>query len=109
MFYNFRLEEDKNLLAREYDRMPKPHVLEKQIEQLEYQNRELMKEISQRQSEIIDMQTMIEEKNISLEARKREYRELTNNVENLKSDYVQINMEPNQIMKENSKISNEHQ
>lgn len=87
--------------------MPKPHELERQIEQLKLQNNDLSREISQRQEEINDLKQTINERNSLMELKKKEHKELLETVENRKNDYVQINMLPNQIIKESDKISSE--
>ena len=70
------LEDDKHLLDREYARMPKPHELERRIEQLKIQNTELSKEISQRQEEITDLKQTIRDKNSLLDLKRKEYKEI---------------------------------
>ncbi|CAF0929077.1 unnamed protein product [Brachionus calyciflorus] len=99
------LEEDKQLLDREYARMPKPQELERQIEELKLQNSELSKEILQRQEEIDDIKQTIREKNMFMDQKKKEYRDLLDKVENLKDDYVKENLLPSQYMKEFDKFS----
>lgn len=101
------LEEDKQLLDREYARMPKPHELERQIEQLKFQNNELSKEIMLRQEEINDLLQTIREKNLLMETKSKEYRDLLDKEENLKDQYVKENLLPNQYMKEYDKFSME--
>ncbi len=105
--YYLRLEDDKQLLDREYARMPKPHELERRIEQLKLQNQEFSREISQRKDEINELKLTIQEKKQHFEQEKKNYKELQETVENYKNDYVQINIMPNQIMKESDKISTE--
>jgi uncharacterized coiled-coil DUF342 family protein len=87
--------------------MPKPHELERRIEQLKLQNNEFSREISQRQEEINELRQTIMEKNLQLDLKRKEYKELLENVENCKNEYVMANMEPNQIAKECDKISME--
>lgn len=94
-------------MDREYARMPKPHELERRIEQLKLQNNEFSREISQRQEEINELRQTIMEKNLQLDLKRKEYKELLENVENCKNEYVMANMEPNQIAKECDKISME--
>lgn len=95
------------MLDREYSRMPKPHELERRIEQLSLQNNELSREISQRHEEIKELRQTINDKNLFVDQKRREYKELLEAVENSKNDYVQVNMLPNQISKEFDKLSNE--
>jgi predicted nucleic acid-binding Zn-ribbon protein len=102
-----RLEEDKNLLEREYARMPKPHELERRIDQLKQQNNELSREITQRQEEINELKRTIYDKAAEMDHKKKEYRDLLESVENHKNDYVQANLQPHQIAKEIDKISTE--
>ena len=94
------LEDDKNILKREYTRMPKPQELERRIEQLRAQNNERSKELTQRQEEIKDLNQTIMDKNNLIEIRKRELKEALEVVENYKNDYVQVNTLPMQISKE---------
>ncbi len=94
------LEDDKNILKREYTRMPKPQELERRIEQLRAQNNEISKELTQRQEEIKDLNQTIMDKNNLIEIRKRELKEALEVVENYKNDYVQVNTLPMQISKE---------
>ena len=85
--------------------MPKPHDLERRIEQLKLQNGELSREIAQRQGDISDIKQSIRDKNLQLDLKRKEFKELLEKVENAKNEYVMKNMEPNQIMKECDKIS----
>ncbi|RNA21673.1 coiled-coil domain-containing protein [Brachionus plicatilis] len=101
------LEEDKQLLDREYARMPKPHELERQIEELKLQNSDLSKEIMLRQEEINDLVQTIRDKNLLMEHRTKEYRDLLDKEESLKDEYVKENSMPNQYMKEYDKFSTE--
>lgn len=101
------LEEDKQLLDREYARMPKPHELERQIEELKIQNSELSKEIMLRQEEINDLKQTIRDKNMLMEHKNKEYRDLLDKEENLKDEYVKENLLPNQYMKEYDRFSSE--
>lgn len=101
------LEDDKMLLEREYKRMPKPQELEKEMERLKKDNQELLREITQRKAEINDLKMTLSEKSSYYEGQKKEYRELLDTVESFKNDYVQVNLIPNQVMKECDKISTE--
>lgn len=101
------LEDDKEMLDREYARMPKPQELEREIEHLKNTNSELSREITLRKAEISDLKLTIGEKNAYYETQKREYRELLDMVEARKNDYVQVNLLPNQLMKECDKIATE--
>ena len=96
----FSLEDDKNLLKREYSRMPKPAELERRIEQLKAQNDEISREITVRQEEIKELNQTILDKTGQIETRKRELKEALDAVENFKNDYVQVNSLPMQISKE---------
>lgn len=101
------LAEDKNILDREYTRMPKPHELEQRIEILTHQNMELSREINQRKEEINDLKQLIYDKNTQLESKRKEYKDLIESVENHKNDYVQANAQPHQIAKEIDKVLTE--
>ena len=95
------------LLEREYGRMPKPHELDRRIEHLRMQNGELSREIVQRQVDISELKQTIRERNLLLELKRKEFKELIEKVENSKNEYVLKNAEPNQIAKECDKIGNE--
>lgn len=101
------LEDDKNILKREYNRMPKPQELERRIEQLKAQNNEISKEITQRQEEIKELNQTIADKNGAIETRKKELKEALEAVEGYKSDYVQVNTLPMQISKECDRLLHE--
>lgn len=94
-------------MEREYARMPKPHELERQIEQLKHQNKELTREIAQRQEEIIGLKKSIEVKNVEVDQKKKELNELLESVEDHKNEYVNVNLQPYQIAKEIDKLSTE--
>jgi cell division protein FtsB len=98
------LEEDKQILDREYARMPKPHELEQQIKQLKAQNQELYVEIHQRQEEIHNIKQSVNEKNVVLEQKRKDLKELVDSIENYKSEYVLVQTLPNQISKEFDKL-----
>lgn len=103
----WRLEEDKAILEREYARMPKPHELERHIQQLKHQNQELTQEIAQRHEEIVELRRTIELKNSDVEDKKKELNALLESVEDHKNEYVNANMQPYQIAKEIDKLSTE--
>jgi ribosomal protein L9 len=84
--------------------MPKPHELERRIEQLRAQNSELARENQQRKEELNDLRELLSEKSVQMDAKKKQYNELLQSVENHKSDYVEVNTQPNQIMKECDKL-----
>jgi chromosome segregation ATPase len=106
-YFSRRLEEDKQILDREYARMPKPQELERQIEQLKAQNQELYREIQQRQEEISDMRQSVNDKNVLLETERKDLKELVESIENYKAEYVSVNTLPNQINKEFDKLFTE--
>ena len=87
--------------------MPKTYDLERRIEQLKLKNEEFLREISQRKNEVNELKLTIDEKNQIFEQEKKDFKELLENVENYKNEYVQINIMPNQICKESDKIINE--
>lgn len=101
------MEEDKGILEREYARMPKPHELERRIEQLKHQNIELSREIVQRKNEVAELKKTIDEKGFEVDRKKKELNEIIESVENHKNEYVNTNMQPYQIAKEIDKISTE--
>jgi uncharacterized coiled-coil DUF342 family protein len=84
--------------------MPKPHELERRIEQLKALNSELNRETQQRKEELSDLRELLSNKSAQLDAKKKQYNEMLQSVENFKSDYVEVNTQPNQIMKECDKI-----
>lgn len=103
------LEEDKKLKEREYARMPKPQELEKLIQDLSQQLNDMQREIMHNQEQLRDVRHAIDGKNKENEQKSKDLKELLEIVENKKSEYVKINYEPNQIMKEADKISQENE
>ena len=103
----WRLEEDKKLLEREYSRMPKVNELERRIEQLKAENLEFAREITQRKEEINELRLSLDEAKKRHEAKKRELKEHMDTVSSYKNEYVLVHTMPTQIAKESDRINDE--
>jgi len=101
------LEDDKELIDREYARMPKPHELEKRIEQLKMQNMDFARDIQQYQEEVKELRLNISNKAVVLETKRNELKQHLEEIENKKNEYVKIAASPNQTNKEVDKILTE--
>ncbi len=99
-----RLEDDKELIDREYARMPKPHELEKRIEQLKMQNMDFARDIQQYQEEIKELQLNISNRAVVLESKRNELKQHLEEIENKKNEYVKMATSPNQTNKEIDKV-----
>lgn len=53
------------------------------------------------------MKQSIKDKNMTLDTKRKEYKELLDQIDTLKADYVQVQTLPNQISKEFDKILTE--
>jgi hypothetical protein len=98
------LEDDKELIDREYARMPKPHELEKRIEQLKMQNMDFARDIQQYQEEIKELQLNISNRAVVLESKRNELKQHLEEIENKKNEYVKMATSPNQTNKEIDKV-----
>ncbi|XP_046358151.2 coiled-coil domain-containing protein 146-like isoform X1 [Haliotis rufescens] len=106
------LTEEKKIIEREYERLPKQGEIEKKIKQLQTACDEMRKEIGQSQNEAKNLREDLETNQRQLGLDNKEYEELTEKLEKLKLDYmnisgdlVQINTVPGQIAKEADKIA----
>ena len=98
------MEDDKELIDREYARMPKPHELEKRIEQLKMQNMDFARDIQQYQEEIKELQLNISNRAVVLESKRNELKQHLEEIENKKNEYVKMATSPNQTNKEIDKV-----
>ncbi|XP_046573953.1 LOW QUALITY PROTEIN: coiled-coil domain-containing protein 146-like [Haliotis rubra] len=99
------LLEEKKIVEREYERLPKQGEIEKKIKQLQAACDEMRKEIGQSQNEAKNLREDLEANQRQLGLDNKEYEELTEKMEKLKGDLVQINTVPGQIAKEADKIA----
>ncbi|XP_071082884.1 coiled-coil domain-containing protein 146-like isoform X2 [Haliotis cracherodii] len=99
------LTEEKKIIEREYERLPKQGEIEKKIKQLQTACDEMRKEIGQSQNEAKNLREDLETNQRQLGLDNKEYEELTEKMEKLKGDLVQINTVPGQIAKEADKIA----
>lgn len=98
------LEEEKKIIEREYNRLPKQGEIEKKIKELQAGTEEMKKEIVQRQIEAKTLREDLDATQRQTAADKKEYEKLTDELEKLKADLVQINTLPGQTAKEADKI-----
>ncbi|KAG8439966.1 hypothetical protein GDO86_005944 [Hymenochirus boettgeri] len=99
------LQEEKRLLEREYERMPKAGDYEKRIQMLKENVKELQKENTQRKMEIKAMKEDLETKQKETEREKNELEKKLEQQEVCKEELVQLNYVPQQIGKEIEKIN----
>ncbi|KAH9508117.1 hypothetical protein Btru_054756 [Bulinus truncatus] len=98
------LEEEKKIIQREYSRLPKQGEIEKKIKELQNSNEEMRKEVLQRQNEVKTLEEDLEKTNHQMANDKKEFEKLTEELEKLKAELVQINTIPGQTAKEADKI-----
>uniref|UniRef100_A0A0B6Y001 Cilia- and flagella-associated protein 58 central coiled coil domain-containing protein n=1 Tax=Arion vulgaris TaxID=1028688 RepID=A0A0B6Y001_9EUPU len=98
------LQEEKKIIEREHSRLPKQGEVEKRIKELQTSIEEMRREIVQRQ---VEAKTLIED----LESTQRQtandqkaYEKITDELEQLKAQLVQINTLPGQMAKKSDKI-----
>lgn len=97
-------KEEKKLIEREYARMPKAGEIEKKIKELQTACDDMKKEIVQRQLEVKTLKEDLDNATRQNVQETKEYEKLTEKMENLKGDLVQVNTIPNQIIKETDKM-----
>ncbi|KAL4226619.1 hypothetical protein ACF0H5_014602 [Mactra antiquata] len=97
--------EEKKLMEREYARMPKAGEIEKKIKELQQACDDMRKEIVQRQLEVKTLKEDLETSNRQVSKDSKDYEKLTEKMENLKGDLVQVNTIPNQYAKECDKMA----
>ncbi|XP_074873192.1 coiled-coil domain-containing protein 146 [Carettochelys insculpta] len=98
------LQEDKRLLQREYERIPKQGETEKKIKVLKENCEELRKETIQRKMEIKALKEDVTAKQKLMLREQKEVEELLEQQNNLKDELVHIHAIPVQLGKEMDKI-----
>ncbi|OCT89167.1 coiled-coil domain-containing protein 146 [Xenopus laevis] len=99
------LQEEKKLLVREYDRMPKAGDYEKRIKILQENIKDLQKENTQRRMEIKALKEDLETKQRQMDKEQREIGQKLEQQEVVKHELVQLSYVPQQIGKETEKIN----
>ncbi|BFZ08931.1 hypothetical protein BsWGS_11970 [Bradybaena similaris] len=98
------LEEEKKIVEREYNRLPKQGEVEKKIKELQNNSEELRREIVQRQIEAKTLKEDLESTQQQTSNYQKEFEKLSDEVEWLKAELVQVNTLPAQTAKESDKI-----
>nr|XP_038023359.1 coiled-coil domain-containing protein 146 [Anas platyrhynchos] len=98
------LQEEKTLLEKEYERIPKQSEADKRIKKLKENCDELSKEVIQRKAEVNAMKEDILSKQNLMLIDKKEVEKLLENQDNLKDELVKILGVPAQLGKETEKI-----
>jgi len=98
------LEEERKIIEREYNRLPKQGEVEKKIKELQNGTEEMKREILQRQAEKKTLSEDLQSTSHQIATDKKEYEKLMEELEMLKSNLVQINSLPGQTAKEADKI-----
>uniref|UniRef100_A0A8B9D5K6 Coiled-coil domain containing 146 n=1 Tax=Anser cygnoides TaxID=8845 RepID=A0A8B9D5K6_ANSCY len=99
------LQEEKTLLEKEYERIPKQSEADKRIKKLKENCDELSKEVIQRKAEVNAMKEDILSKQNLMLIDKKEVEKLLENQDNLKDELVKILGVPAQLGKETEKIN----
>uniref|UniRef100_A0A7M4G0C6 Coiled-coil domain containing 146 n=1 Tax=Crocodylus porosus TaxID=8502 RepID=A0A7M4G0C6_CROPO len=99
------LQEEKKILQREYERIPKQGETEKRIKMLKENCEELRKETTQRRAEIKALKEDVAFKQKLMLKEQKEVEELLEQEDNLKEDLVQLHVIPVQLGKEMDKIN----
>jgi len=86
----FSLQEDKKLMQREYDRMPKKGEVEKKIKELQAACDDLRREITQRQAEAKNLKEDLDTKKKEIASDKKMFEESNEEKERLKASSSQI-------------------
>ncbi|CAL1531513.1 unnamed protein product [Lymnaea stagnalis] len=98
------LEEEKKIVQREYNRLPKQGEIEKKMKELQSGNEELRREVLQRQNDAKDLKENLDTTNHQIAIDKKEFEKLSEELEKLKAEMVQVNFVPGQLSKEADKI-----
>ncbi|XP_025048306.1 coiled-coil domain-containing protein 146 isoform X2 [Alligator sinensis] len=99
------LQEEKKILQREYERIPKQGETEKRIKTLKENCEELRKETTQRRAEIKALKEDVASKQKLMLKEQKEVEELLEQEDNLKEELVQLHVIPVQLGKEMDKIN----
>ncbi|XP_019365009.1 PREDICTED: coiled-coil domain-containing protein 146 [Gavialis gangeticus] len=99
------LQEEKKILQREYERIPKQGETEKRIKMLKENCEELRKETTQRRAEIKALKEDVAFKQKLMLKEQKEVEKLLEQEDNLKEELVQLHVIPVQLGKEMDKIN----
>lgn len=94
------LREEREMVHREYARMPKQGEVEKKIEELKQMCADLKKEIVQRQMEARNLKEDLDSKNRQVQLENKSLLEIKEEEAKLKAELVAVNAQPSQIAKE---------
>jgi hypothetical protein len=94
------LEEDRKMVEKDYNRVPKQAETEKRIEELRVMGVELRKEISHRTQEIKSLKEDLEINIRQNQLKAKELEAAHEQIDTLKGDLVAVNSLPSQISKE---------
>ncbi|CAH2275721.1 Hypothetical predicted protein [Pelobates cultripes] len=104
--YNLEcLREEKRLLEREFERIPKATDLEKRAKMLKENSEELQKENAQRRLEIKSLREDVESKEKEIERDHKELEKKLEQEEGVKEELVDIHQIPAQLGKDMEKIN----
>ncbi|XP_072181857.1 coiled-coil domain-containing protein 146-like [Diadema setosum] len=106
--YDFKIEslqEEKRMLEREYDRLPKKEEIEKRTKELTKHVEELRMEIGQRQLEAKNLKEELAMRNRQIDLELKELEGEVETQEKLKEDLVAVHSLPGQLIKEMDKMN----
>uniref|UniRef100_S4RJV6 Coiled-coil domain containing 146 n=1 Tax=Petromyzon marinus TaxID=7757 RepID=S4RJV6_PETMA len=103
------LQDEKNLLQKEYERMPKPGDLERKAKLVMEGCEDLRREVSQRKAEVQSLQEELESRQGQMIREQKSLNQQKIMRENLKNELVQIHMVPGEIMKEIKAVEHKKQ
>nr|XP_032827245.1 coiled-coil domain-containing protein 146-like [Petromyzon marinus] len=103
------LQDEKNLLQKEYERMPKPGDLERKAKLVMEGCEDLRREVSQRKAEVQSLQEELESRQGQMIRDQKSLNQQKIMRENLKNELVQIHMVPGEIMKEIKAVEHKKQ
>ncbi|XP_065059412.1 coiled-coil domain-containing protein 146-like [Rhopilema esculentum] len=105
---NFKLDglrEEKRLLLREYDRMPKKEEIDKQLQELETNSEELKIEIAQRIHEGNNLKEELTSRDQQIESLSKKIEKKEAEEQNLKDQLLKIHSEPAHLSKQSDLIT----
>ncbi|XP_030856124.1 coiled-coil domain-containing protein 146 [Strongylocentrotus purpuratus] len=106
--YEFKIEslqEEKRMLEREYDRLPKKEEVEKRTKELNKNVDELRQEIGQRKLEAKNLKEELAMRKRQIDLEMKELESETETQEKLKEDLVAVHSLPGQLIKEMDKMN----
>ncbi|XP_054752363.1 coiled-coil domain-containing protein 146-like [Lytechinus pictus] len=106
--YEFKIEslqEEKRMLEREYDRLPKKEEIEKRTKELNKNVDELRQEIGQRKLEAKNLKEELAMRNRQIDLELKELEGEVETQEKLKEDLVAVHSLPGQLIKEMDKMN----